>query len=69
MLYKEKAICKIHGEFEWQIFEKERNQFIIGKDLISKNVKHYDKKLGLVIANCPKCGCSIEITDYKFDKN
>ncbi len=68
MLYKGKAICENDGEFEWQIFQKEKNQFVFGKDLISKYVKSYDKKLGLVIANCPKCGCSIEITDYKFNK-
>lgn len=69
MLYRGKATCKLHGEFEWQIFEGKKNQFEMGKDFITKYVKTYDKDLGLVIANCPKCGNSIEITDYKFEKN
>lgn len=69
MLYKGKANCIKHGEFEWQIFEGEKNQIIIGKDLKTKFVKKYNKELGLVIANCPVCGCDIEITNYKFDRN
>lgn len=68
MLYKGKAICKRHGEFEWQIVYGEKNKFVFGKDLISKNVKSYDKSQKIIIANCPKCGCSIDITDYDFDK-
>ncbi len=68
MLYKGKAICRKHGEFEWQIVEIPKNKTVFGKDLISKNVKIYNKSLKLVIANCPECGCSIEITDYNFDE-
>lgn len=68
MLYKGKATCKRHGEFEWQIAESEKNKIIIGKDFISKNMKTYDKCLKIVIASCPECGVSIEITDYNFDK-
>ena len=63
MIYKGKAICKKHGEFEWQIVEKEK----IDKDLINKNVKDYCKDLKLIIANCPK-GCRVEINDYNFDE-
>ncbi len=68
MLNKGKANCKKHGYFEQQIVDAEKNTFICGKDLISKNVKEYDKSRKLVITNCPECGCRIEITDYDFDK-
>ena len=68
MLYKGKAICKTHGEFEWQFFKCEKNKAIIGKDLGSKNVKLYNPDLKIVIANCPEGGNSIEIRDYNFDK-
>lgn len=68
MLYNGKATCKKHGEFEWQIFESEKNKIMVGKGLISKNVKTYDKCLKIVIANCPECGASIEIAGYDFGK-
>ena len=63
MIYKGKATCKIHGEFEWQIVDNEK----IGKNSITKNVKDYDIDLKLIIANCPE-GCSVEIYNYNFDK-
>ena len=67
MLYKGKATCKKHGEFEWQIVEPEKNKTIVSRN-ITKHVKTYDISQKLVIANCPECGCRIEITDYNFDK-
>lgn len=67
MLYKGKAICKEHGEFEWQIFESEEGKVIFGKDFKTNYVKTYDKRLKIVITNCPKCGDSIEI-NYNFEK-
>lgn len=67
MLYKGKATCKEHGEFEWQIVEGEEKSFVIGKDLLTKYVKHYDKNIGLVIASCPQCGARIEIS-FEFNK-
>lgn len=69
MVYKGEATCKKHGVFEWQIVEGEKNKVIIGINLISINVKTYDKKLKLVIATCPNCGCNIELTDFNFEQN
>lgn len=65
MLYKGKANCPKCGDFEWQIAEGEKGKFIGGFDFITKHIKTYDKKKKLVIANCPKCGASIEI-EYDF---
>ena len=65
MLYKGKSNCPKCGEFEWQIASGEKEKVIVGFNFITKNVKSYDKKTKLVIANCPKCGASIE-TEYDF---
>lgn len=68
MLYKGIITCEEHGEFEWQIAEELRNQFVIGKDFICKNVKSYDKKNQSIKSYCPVCGKTIEIK-YNFEKN
>lgn len=68
MLYKGIITCEEHGEFEWQIAEGLKNQIIIGKDLICKNVKSYDKKNQCIKSYCPVCAKTIEI-NYNFEKN